>query len=106
MAFPGRNDTLVRAMLSALLALVSVGLLTLIERVIPYSPLRDRITDFASAPAFLIARLFYPEGVHTGAGSPHWGLVFLGADVGVYWVGWFIALLVRFRMSRRQVTPA
>lgn len=86
---------------SAVLSLASVGLLTLVDRLVPYSPLRSKITDLASAPAFLITKLFYPEGPHTGMGSPHWGLVFLAANLAVYWAGWFILFLMRSRLADR-----
>jgi hypothetical protein len=50
----------------------------------------------------LIARIFYLEGVHTGGGAPSWGVIFLGADVLFYAVGWF-GLLSWIARRRRPV---
>lgn len=78
-----------RWLLSLLLGGLTVGVISFCATKLPYSPLRDEITDAASLPGMLIARIFYPEGVHTGGGSPSWGIVFLGAGVLFYAIVWF-----------------
>ncbi|MDQ2842805.1 MAG: hypothetical protein M3Y72_17550 [Acidobacteriota bacterium] len=84
-----------------LLDALTVGIIGLAGSKLPYSPLRDEITDAASLPAMLIARIFYPEGVHTGGGAPTWGIAFLGAGVLFYAVVWFGILSLITRRSRQ-----
>jgi hypothetical protein len=70
---------------------------------LPYSQLRDTITDAASIPALLITRIFYPEGIHTGGGAATWGIAFFGAGILFYGVIWFCILLLADRWSRKKV---
>jgi hypothetical protein len=72
-------------------------------RMLPYSQLRDSITDAASIPAILITRMFYPEGVHTGGGAATWGIAFLGAGILFYGVMWFCILLLADRWGRKKI---
>jgi|SRR5579864_1849263 len=89
-----------RAVGGLLLGALTVGIIGLAGTRLPYSSIRDEITDAASLPALLIARVFYPEGVHTGGGAPRWGLVFLGAGVLFYALIWFGILSWLTRRSR------
>jgi hypothetical protein len=82
----GKTRLLGRAFLSLLLGIAVVGVISLCETKLPYSPLRDEITDAASMPAFFLTRLLYPEGVHTGGGRPNWGFIFLLA--GIFSTAW------------------
>lgn len=90
-----------RALFSLLLGGVSVACVAIAEKWLPYSSVRDDITDAASFPGFLIARIFYPEGVHTGGGAPDWGIVFLCSNVLFYALFWF-AILTMVSVSRAR----
>jgi hypothetical protein len=85
-----------------ILGALTVGLIGLAGSKLFYSPFRDEITDAASLPAVLIARIFYPEGVHTGGGTPTWGIAFLSAGVLFYAVVWFGILSLMTRRSRQE----
>ena len=69
---------------------------------LPYSTFRDRVDDFLTLPGALIARVFYPAGVHTGSGAPHWGDLVLWGNVATYTVLWFAVLTVINRWSGRR----
>jgi hypothetical protein len=71
---------------------------------LPYSPLRDRITDALSFPGVLIAWPLYPEGVHTNHGSPQWGLVAFVGNVVFYVTAWFI--LIKLWQRRKKSRSA
>jgi len=93
-------------LLSAALAVVTMALLGLIDR-LPYSTTRDWISDAAGWPAGLVVGLFYPQGIHTGNGSI--GAICLGiaSFVGFYWLVWFVLLegagkMARLRTAKRQ----
>jgi hypothetical protein len=85
-----------------ILGALTVGLISFCATKLPYSPIRDQITDAASVPATLIAQIVYPEGVHTGKGAPRWGLVFLCAGVLFYTVVWFGILSLPFSIRSRS----
>lgn len=80
--------------------LASIGLV----KMLPYSRLRDVITDTMGLPGSLVAILIYPAGVHTGAGAPLWGWIVLAANVVFYTVAWLAVLLIlrNARDRRRQ----
>jgi hypothetical protein len=94
-----------RAFFSLLLGGISVACVAIAEKWLPYSSVRDNITDAASLPGFLIARIFYPEGVHTGGGAPNWGIIFLCSNVLFYALLWF-AILSMVNASRVRRGPA
>jgi hypothetical protein len=83
---------LVRAALGLLLGAATVGLISVCATKLPHSQARDEITDAASVPALLLARLFFPEGVHTGAGAAGWGTAFLCSNILFYAALWFAIL--------------
>jgi hypothetical protein len=86
---------------SVLLGGVTVAIISLAATKLPYSPILSDITDAASLPAMLVARIFYPEGVHTGGGAPSWGIVFMGCNILFYVLAWFAVLsLIRYRKGR------
>ena len=94
-----------RLLLGSLLGGLTVGLISFCATKLPYSPVRDEITDAASLPGMLIARIFYPEGVHTGNGAPSWGYVFLGASVLFYATLWFAVLSFVARRRNHGEAP-
>lgn len=87
-----------RIILSVALAIVTVGGIALIEHQLPYSAARNHITDALSLPAFLVVRMFYPEGVHSGSGAPSWGTAFLISNIIVYSLLWWLILEVFLRL--------
>jgi hypothetical protein len=103
-----RTRPSIRVLSSVVLGCLSVGVIAAVGYFVPYSAVRTLFTDVASFPAFLIARIFYPEGVHTGAGVPTWGFVFFIANVLVYSVVWWLVLTGlawtrRVRLPRSRV---
>lgn len=87
---------------SLLLGLLTAGLIGFAENSHHCSPRCIEIADIASIPAFLIARIFFPEGVHTGRGAPEWGAVFLVAGVLFYTGLWFVIICLLTRRRRRE----
>jgi hypothetical protein len=81
-----------RMFISLLLSGLTIGSVGFAERRLPYSSARDNVTDAISFPGFLIARIFYPEGVHTGRGAPDWGVVFLCSNLFFYALVWLAIL--------------
>ena len=80
-----------RVLLSVLFAGLTLAIAWGVS-LLPYSVLRDRVSDVLSWPGGLVALIFYPAGVHTGPGSPGWGrLVFL-ANLVFYVLLWFFIL--------------
>ena len=71
---------------------------------LPYSPLRDVITDALSLPGGLIAGIVYPQGVHTGNGAPYWGLMTVLSNWAFYSLLWFVCLRVVWRSRRKGET--
>src|SRR6266404_7524844 len=82
---------IIRVLLSGVLTVITIGSVSTINH-LPYSTMRDRITDMLSLPGALIARVLYPEGVHTGNGAPHWGVVAALSNIFIYLVFWFLIL--------------
>jgi hypothetical protein len=89
---------------SLLLGSATVALLRLAGTARQCGPICVEIVDFASLPSLLIARIFYPEGVHTGSGAAKWGVVFLVAGVLFSTSVWFGLLWLVTRRSRRGVS--
>ena len=88
----------------SLLGLLTAGLIGFAGTWHQCGPVCVEITDIASVPAFLIARIFYPEVVHTGHGRSEWGVVFLAAGALFYAAVWFIILWLVTRRRRRVAT--
>jgi hypothetical protein len=82
-----------RAILSLLLTVGTMAAIGSINR-LPYSPLRDYVTDAFSLPGGLIARVFYPAGIHTDHGAPNWGYVAAWSNVVFYIALWYVILLL------------
>ena len=97
-----------RLLVGLVLGALTVGLISFCATKLPYSPTRDHITDAASVPALLLARIVYPEGVHTGKGAPRWGIVFLCSGVLFYTIVWFgiLSLGICIRGRSRAASTA
>lgn len=61
---------------------------------LPYSPIRDAFSDALTFPGGVIASLFYPEGIHTGRGSPGAAYVAFAGNAVVYALLWFFAIQI------------
>jgi hypothetical protein len=94
-----------RMFISLLLGGLTVAAATSAERWLPYSSLRDSVTDAIALPGFLIARLFYPAGVHTGNGAPNWGIVFLCSNFIFYSLLWLAILVGGHVLKTRAANP-
>ena len=99
------KTTLKRVSISLLLGGLTVAAAVCAERWLPYSSLRDGITDAITLPGFLIARIFYPAGVHTGHGAPNWGIVFLRSNFVFYSLLWLAILLGGHGLKTRAANP-
>ncbi len=89
--------------LSIILGMITLEIVSALKH-LPYNETLVGITDALSLPGGLIARVFYPEGVHTGHGAPYWGLVAACSNVLFYVALWFLILsLLKFPRSKAKV---
>jgi hypothetical protein len=95
--------TLIRLAFSGALALATLSLLSVFKR-LPYSRLRDSVSDALSLPGGLIAWLFYPAGVHTGSGAPQWATLALVGNFLFYVLLWMIVLTLIQRQRRSDAS--
>lgn len=92
-----------RLLRSILLGVATVGLITLAAAKLPYSPMRDEIMDYATAPAQVIADFFYPVAARSGTHVRYWTLVFTASGAFFYSLVWFCVLsLVGGNVMTRQ----
>jgi hypothetical protein len=91
------SKIIVRVVVSIALAFLSVGAISLIDK-LPYSHARDVVSDSLTLPALFIAGVLAPEGVH---GSHPILFIYSGlaALYGTYAVLWF-AILSLFARRR------
>jgi hypothetical protein len=71
---------------------------------LPYSRLRDSLTDYLSLPGGVLAFLFYPAGVHTGRGAPAWGwIAYIGNLIfySILWIGVMSMVSKLIRSARK-----
>ncbi len=90
-----------RALLSGAAAVSVIGLANVLKS-LPYSVLRDTVTDAILFPGAIIARIPYPAGVHTGWGSAKWGDLALLGNLAFYALLCFVILhlVARGRAAR------
>ena len=81
-----------KILFSLVLGFLSCELIGAMDK-LPYSPIRDLISDVLSLPGGLIASPFYPEGVHTGHGAPNWAIICVLGNNLFYSGLWFFAFL-------------
>jgi len=86
---------------SSLLGLVTTYAISGISH-LPYSKERDWVSDALSFPGGMVARVFYPEGVHTGHGSPSWGLLAASTNLIFYILVWLLVLWIARRTSTEE----
>jgi hypothetical protein len=63
---------------------------------------RAALSDALVLPGALVARLFYPEGIHTGRGSPAWAYVGAASNAVFYLIVWFLAIRIVNRICHRK----
>ena len=97
-----RGSLLLRLSLSLNLAVLSAFLVECVDKWIPYSRVRDHVTDALRAPGGVIASLLYPQGTHTGTGAPLWSTVALFANFALYSVFWYTILLLMEQLRRHK----
>jgi len=88
-----------RGIASAGLAVLSVGLISLIER-LPYSHLRDVVSDSLRLPAAFIAGTLAPQGIH-GRHPILWLYAGIIALPLTYAIFWFVVLSLLAMIGRR-----
>jgi len=98
----------VRIIVSAILGCTVTEGLYFIDRLRPYSSIRDRIIDALTLPGILIARLFPLVGVHTGNGSSSlnsgvWWAFFLGNSFFYAALCYFILDVSHIPSERREL---
>jgi hypothetical protein len=88
--------------LSVLLSGICLGGFRLFDRFLPRGAAALGIADVLAMPGFWLARIFYPDGVHTGGNAPYrWVVVLIGSLVIFYSLVWFLilSLLNRSRIA-------
>ena len=83
-----------RPTLSAVLLTSLTFLLALGTNQLPYSHVRDVITDLLMLPGGLIAGFVFTEGAHTGHGAPTFGVWAIAANFVFYTLFWYAVLRV------------
>jgi len=73
---------------------------------LPYSRTRDAISDAIAYPGALISSPFYPEGVHTGQGSPSWAYAAIAGNAMFYALIWFLVIRVVANIRKRGGKPS
>jgi hypothetical protein len=66
---------------------------------LPYSTTRDAVSDALASPGGLIASVFYPQGTHTGLGSPAALYLAIAGNIVVYALFWVLVI----QLARRIV---
>ena len=67
-----------------------------------YSRVRDLLSDILTYPGALISSIFYPQGVHTGRGSPGWAYVAIAGNTLFYLLVWFFIVRLASKMSAKK----
>ena len=92
-----------RIVLSVALGCSATEGLYLIDKLGPYSSIRDRVTDILTFPGFIIARLFYLVDIHIASGSSDlWWAFFVGNSFFYAVLCYFILDVLRLPPEFRQ----
>ena len=81
-----------RIVLSVVLGCAATEGLYLIDKLVPYSSIRDRVTEVLTFPGFIIVRVFYLMGFHIGSGSSELWWAFFFANSFFYAVLCYLIL--------------
>jgi hypothetical protein len=90
-----------RIVISVAMAFASIGAISLIDK-LPYSHPRDVVSDSLKFPAYLIAGVLAPEGIH-GSNPILWIYSGIAALYCTYAVFWFTILTFVARRRRTDV---
>ncbi len=82
----------IRIVLSVVLGCVVTEALYVLDKLGPYSSIRDRVTDFLTFPGFIIARLFYLWNIRPGSGGSAFWWAFFFSNSFFYAVLCFVIL--------------
>lgn len=85
------RSAIAQALLSLSLSILALLVIAAIEH-LAYTRARDVVIDILTYPGALFSSIFYPEGVHTGRGSPGWAYVALAGNVLFYTLVWFLII--------------
>jgi len=91
--WPRASKVLKQAFVSFLLSGLTIFAISRIDR-LPYSPTWVRLSDALEFPGYVIAGLFYPQGIHAGHGSIGWAYVAVSSLVLFYSVLWFVMIRI------------
>lgn len=81
-----------RIVLSAILGFFVTESIYILDKLQPYSTIRDSVTDVLTLPGSVVARLLYLVGSHTGSGTPDWWWAFFFGNTFFYAVLCFVVL--------------
>lgn len=93
------------ALLGLSLSVLTMLAISAIEH-LAYSRARDLLSDILTYPGALISSIFYPQGVHTGRGSPGWAYVAIAGNTLFYLLVWFLIVRLASKMSGKAGTHA
>jgi hypothetical protein len=88
------------AAFSLLLSFLTLFAIGAIDR-LRYSSTRDSVSDALTFPGGLISSIFYPEGIHTGRGSPGAIYVAIVGNFVFYAALWLLLIRVVTRVKNR-----
>jgi len=98
------SHTLRRIALASCAGVATGYAIAALDKFLPYSETKDSLTDALRLPGALVARPFYPEGIHTGSGSPTWGYFAIAANWLFYSLIWYFLIFVLRSVMHRAST--
>ena len=88
-----------QVLLSFVLCFLTLLVIWVIDSM-PHSTARDALSDALRFPAGLIVGVFYPEGIHTGSGSPQAAYIGFVGNIVFYSFVWFLVIRVVDKVRR------
>jgi len=93
-------------LVSLLLGVATFIVIGTAKTYLPYSAVKDSIIDTLTVSGAVIVGIIYPQGIHTGSGSPSWALWVMVANCLVYILFWYICIRFIQYLRRRSMRPA
>ena len=92
-----------RVLISLVLGYVTCELIGAI-RFLPYSEVRDAVTDALSYPGGLFSAPFFPQGIHSSTAAEYWPIVAFFGNLLFYAALWFgvLTFLTRRRETKKH----
>ena len=92
-----------RVLISLVLGYVTCELIGAI-RFLPYSEVRDSVTDALSYPGGLFSAPFFPQGIHSSTAAEYWPIVAFLGNLLFYAALWFgvLTFLTRRRETKKH----